>query len=93
MSRSLGSIFDGGLTAGKPTRAELLAGQAVMPAVSAADVAFLVANADVIRDDYARAFGEVYDATTAGKHAAARRYAIGGAAGLALGLAAWKLIG
>ncbi len=94
--QAIGGIFNSGGAGSTGTAAEaralLLSQMALLPPPDPSDVAFLTQNADLIRDDYAQAFGTVYAATAAGKKAKLVCYGIGGALGLVLGVALGKLV-
>jgi len=68
-----------------PSRDVVRAQMATLPPVDPADVAMAKTYADLVRDDYAVAAGEVVDATAAGRRVMIQRYAIGAVAGLAVG--------
>lgn len=74
------------------TREQLKAQMASLPAIDPGDIAQAVANADLIRDDYAEAALQVIDATGPGKKAKIVRYGIGAACGLVLGVVVGKLV-
>lgn len=76
----------------QPSRDEIKAQMALLPAPDPGDVAFLVGNADLIRDDYAHAFGLVYAETRDGKKTKLVQYGIGAACGLVLGVLVGKLV-
>lgn len=68
------------------SRDKVKAAMAQAPPVPADDLAFIVSNADLIRDDYAAAALEVIDATDYGKKQRIQRYGVGAAVGLAVGI-------
>jgi hypothetical protein len=63
------------------------------PPISKEDLAFAVANADLVREDQAQALAEVSDATSFGARQKIMRYGIGAAVGLVLGVIACKVVG
>jgi hypothetical protein len=79
------------------TREQLAAAMKAAPSPetlgSADDLAFLVANADLVRDDWGDVIVQVADATNVGKKRTLMKYAIGAAVGAAVGALAYKLIG
>jgi len=86
----IASIFNAGMP--QPSRDELRAQMALLPSPDPSDVGFLISNADLVRDDYASAFGQVYDATAVGKRQKLVRYGVGVACGLVLGVVVGKLV-
>jgi len=79
------------------TRAQIAAQMAAAPSPSALgtaeDRAFILANADLIRDDWAEVIADVGEATNVGKRRRLWHVAIGAVAGGVVGAVAYRLIG
>jgi hypothetical protein len=74
------------------TRDQLRAQIAALPPVPEDDLATAVANADLMRDDYAAAGLQFIDATAYGKKQRIVRYGLGAVCGLVVGVVACKLL-
>lgn len=81
-----------GLISQTQTREQLKTRLAQAPPIDADDLAFIVANADLLSDEQGAALSQVSDATSFGTRQKFVRLGIGAAIGLALGVVVGKWV-